>query len=105
MTTFYQGEAGPIFITLKDDAGELLDLTDATVRYIVYPREGGSVLIDKEAVIVSAGYVRVDIDEADTGFQPKQYVEEARIWLPSGVIRTFTVDGFTLARSGFHELP
>lgn len=104
MSKFYQGEAGPIYITLTED-GDLLDLTGATVRYIVYPSHGGAPIIDKDAVIVSPGYVRVDIEAADTEFEAGRYTEEARVWLPSGVIRTFVDEDFTLSRSGFHGLP
>lgn len=103
MTRIYQGEATPIYITITDEHGDLLDLTGAQVRYIVYPGSG-DVVIDKAAVVVSPGYVRVDLGEADTGFKAGRYTEEVRVWLASGMIRTIIDDGFTLVRSGFHGL-
>lgn len=104
MITIYQGEALPIQIEIRDDAGALLDLTGAEVLWRLSPRVGGAYVLDIEATIVSPGVVRVQLTEADTMQAPAVYLQEVRVWLPSGLVRTVMDELITIKRSSFNDM-
>ncbi len=104
MITIYQGEALPIQIEIRDDAGALLDLTGAAVLWRMTPRIGGAYVLDIEATIVSPGVVRVQLTTTDTNQKPDAYTQEVRVILPTGLVRTVVDETITIKRSAFNDL-
>lgn len=104
MITIYQGESLPIQIEIRDDAGDLLDLTGAEVKWRLTPRTATTHVLDIKATIVSPGVVRVLLTAADTRQAPAAYVQEVRVWLPSGLVRTVVDEPITIRRSAFDDV-
>lgn len=84
----------PVEVTLKDDDGVVVDLTGATVKFIVSKR-GVAPIVDGAATLVdaAAGSVRYLWTAADTAISGV-YMAEWQITWPGGGIQTVPSDGY-----------
>ena len=90
-----QGDDATITANLNDAAGNNLDLTSATVEFIVY--DGSDVEFTKTAVITvpeTGGDITVAIDAADTTSLAGIYIYKIKVTDGSSNVSTVRVDSF-----------
>lgn len=96
--TFYikQNDTSPsIGATLKDGESNVIDLTDANVKFHMRPVGGSTVAVDRAAVILSPteGTVRYEWLDGDT-VATGVYQAEFEVTYVNGTIETFPNDGY-----------
>jgi hypothetical protein len=101
--TFYikQNDTQPrMLATLKDGDENVIDLTDATVRFHMRA-VGGAVVTDAAAVVVTAasGLVRYDWSASDTE-DTGSYQAEFEVTYADGTIETFPNNGYIRVQIG-----
>jgi len=90
-----QGDDATVTANIKDAAGANLNLTGATVEFIVY--DADTVLFTKNATIVGAatnGNISVPIDDDDTDDLRGLYIYKIKVTDSGGNISTVRVENF-----------
>ena len=91
-----QNDTSPLLVvTLKDAAGNAIDLTSATVRFHMKRINQATVKVDGSAFVLDddAGRVRYAWQAADTD-TPGTFQGEFEVTYNTGEIETFPNDGF-----------
>lgn len=105
-TKIYQGEDIVLNFEIRDDTGQVVDISGATaVQWAIFPKSGGAAIFSKtlgSGVTANTNDFDVAIDEADTDdVTPGSYVQEMRMTLATkqtvivqgsfDVIKSYTV--------------
>lgn len=90
-----RGDTAPsLRATLRNPDGTAVDLTGATVRFLMRDRTSGTVRVGSAAIVTAAsGIVQYDWQSADTA-TAGTYDAEFEATFPGGKIETFPNNGF-----------
>ena len=97
-TYLKQGDTAPyVDAILKDAAGRVVDVTDASVQFHMRPKEGGDLKIDAAGSVVdgAAGHVRYALQIGDTDTTGEFHCEY-EVTYADGRIETFPNDATPL---------
>lgn len=100
---YYAGDTLQITITVQDDAGNALDLTGATVEWVLVSAGERETVLSKDSASggialtdAANGEIRITIDPADTESLKGLYRHEAEVTDASGNTSTVTVGDFEI---------
>lgn len=88
------GDTAPqLSAVLRDAAGELVDLTEADVRFELSQPRGGEIVIDSPMTIVDLADSRIRYEWADGDTdEPGRYRAQFVVTYPHGTVETFPAD-------------